>query len=1446
MDMNTPAAVQASARPASLVWCPHPLVPSEGRVVEMSPPTGSETLRAYLQRLGVDLSGPVIVAIDRTVIPCHWLDRVRPKPGTIITVHAAVAGDDGSQVVAVVAMIALTIAAPYLAGAMYGLATSGVALTSAQAAVWAANSVIGMAMTTGITVAGSMLISALTPKPKVDLGRAMSVAKDSPTYSLAGGSNQSRPYEPLALTLGRHRVFFDLASRPYTVNVGDDQYLYQVFHVGMHGGQGALRVEDLRIGDTPLTSYSGVVTQYSEDAMPTLMPYNVDTIAGAAVSVAGGPVVRTTSVDTTRIELDLQFILFYSADTGLIGRAVDVQLEYRAVGASTWLPVGDAPSYGYYTHYWSQGYTYTPLAGMGEPYWRQTAYDGNRSPTAHTDGVGGWWWRPYAERPVSDPAPPDYLTNSSAVLHITGASATPTRRTYGIDVSKGQYEVRVTRVSPDETDSRATSDINLVAVKSYQSQAGSFGGQTFLAVKVLASGQLNGTLATLSGIVSQPVSPGVYSSNPADLFLLFARGYRTGGRLAWGAGLLDAEIDMASVDAWRTWCDTKQLTCNIHIDSAKSVWDILQAITRCGRGSPSWATGKLGVLWDAASLPVIAVFGPSNIKQGSFEVVYGSEAAADEITLTYINADDNWQTDTIRVAAPGVTTPKKPASMELWGVTNRDQAIRECRLQAAQQVYRSRMVSWVADMEGLVVTRGDVVMLSHDMTQWGTSGRLVAGTTFTLTLDRAITLSSSGSWITVVSPTGTLTTCRVQYAAGEVDVITLLDPLPTAPDSDSPMDWRWIADYKATPGKRVKITDIKPASMHEVRITAMDDPDEYYAFESGTYTPPAVTPWTSSDPTLTGLRFAEERVTAGAGFSLALVATWSEQGAIAARRVRYRVSGGPWIDLGLVDGSSVRVDIPSSGTVDLAVWGYDGAGRVPSSATLSGSHTIVGRYVLPTAVTGLSVNAAADGTRVVTWAVAAVPADIAYIELRYAASSGTAWASMSVLAVVPYRAGRYETSLPAAGAWTFEARLMDGSGAYSNTGPRVTVTLGAPPVGAVVGANRLYNSSRSVVGGNDDGWSTWTNAAGGIGGGAVEAGFVDSGTWHLVGGVSRYLHAVGTPAAGLMAEWSSWAQKIPVIPGQRYQAHALTGAQRCTAAVCINWLDGTDSLIQQDVVGSNVGAKPGGLLLSDWLLTGGFSTAPAGAVKGVLVVSLRDSTGADPYVFLDQCFLGDAGANQTVLSPWADGARTVTNTAQLTDGAGLGTTAEWSGVSGSGKPQDNATVGAAFGVNISGQITPDNAGTYVANGAMGTGQLGDQAATSVMQAGSAIYLGLIAGSATAIGFFDLLQEASTGAVVAMTSSGMLWPSGATEVFCSITAIPGTPSGSGLGLPWGTEYTLVPEFTINKFALADERAYSVSTSFVLPHVENIRIFVKLRSDSTFMNVKQSTRIEVIKR
>lgn len=93
-----------------------------------------------------------------------------------------------------------------------------------------------------------------------------------------------------------------------------------------------------------------------------------------------------------------------------------------------------------------------------------------------------------------------------------------------------------------------------------------------------------------------------------------------------------------------------------------------------------------------------------------------------------------------------------------------------------------------------------------------------------------------------------------------------------------------------------------------------------------------------------------------------------------------------------------------------------------------------------------------------------------------------------------------------------------------------------------------------------------------------------------------------------------------------------------------------------------------------------------------------------------------------------DNANYTTNTNQLVDGAGLGLTASWANVSGTGKPADYATVGAAFGVNIGGQITAANVATYMGANTISSTYIKDLAAdklTAGTLAAGIVYAGQV-------------------------------------------------------------------------------------------------------------------------
>jgi hypothetical protein len=66
------------------------------------------------------------------------------------------------------------------------------------------------------------------------------------------------------------------------------------------------------------------------------------------------------------------------------------------------------------------------------------------------------------------------------------------------------------------------------------------------------------------------------------------------------------------------------------------------------------------------------------------------------------------------------------AKVKLFGVTDRTHAWREGMYMAAANRYRRRHVSFTTEMEGLILTMGDLIAIQHDLPSWGQSGEVTA------------------------------------------------------------------------------------------------------------------------------------------------------------------------------------------------------------------------------------------------------------------------------------------------------------------------------------------------------------------------------------------------------------------------------------------------------------------------------------------------------------------------------------------------------------------------------------------------------------------------------------------------------------------------------------------------------------------------------------------------
>jgi hypothetical protein len=814
-----------------------------------------ETLGRYVERVGIKVpSRHVNVWHNGRRVPVELWTRLIPRQGDHVLIAPQMqGGGGGSKILRTVALIALVVVS-----AGYGAALGG-ALGFSGATAGAIGSSI-------IMLGGTLLINALIPMPlptaaKLGVGEKY---ESSPTYSIQGGRNRPRPWEPMLLVFGRHRIVPDLGASPYNQQMGDDQYLNQVFHFGLQGISIAL--SDFKIGDTPVADFQGVQLQVSApDGKLSMFPGNVDTIQGFAISQADGWQSRTTPANVTNIWIEFASRLFRVNDDGSMAtRSVDVRVQYRPVGSPTWTEYGTIDAV-FATHYWS---------AVIFPEKTQIEF-GSVNPGDHVEGelftipdpnqpglvrTGQWQWKPHPYQlgqPWQGMAPDPLITPGAQGNRFFGSRQEPIRAAISWGVPAGQYEVRVMKVTPDISDSRESNETAVSQILAFQTDAADYSGQCRAALRIKATGQLNGVVDEFSAIASAWCSVWTGSawdflptSNPAWWFLYFARGgFNSAGNRIFGGGLGDSQIDIEGIKAWAAWCDQKQLTFDYVLDRKMSAAAVLQIIARAGRATMSYQTGKLGVVWDAEALPITAMFGPFNIKAGSFKVAYLNEGTVDEVVVNFIDKDAGWTMGEVRVKVPGATTTNNPLQLDLDGCTNSNMAGREANLIAASQVFRRRKITWETDVEGLVCTRGDVVNFSHDLTVWGYSGRLAPGShggaTPTLVLTQAVATDGDGI-ILLRDPNGNMWAGNVTSAVGEVTELAIVSPLEGFPlpgdpgyEDYSPFDWAWQFDPIETPGRRFKVTGVTPAG-DGIRFEATDEDYNYYLSESNpyAYTPP--------------------------------------------------------------------------------------------------------------------------------------------------------------------------------------------------------------------------------------------------------------------------------------------------------------------------------------------------------------------------------------------------------------------------------------------------------------------------------------------------------------------------------------------------------------------------------------------------------------------------------
>ncbi|WIX23762.1 hypothetical protein PUV44_12540 [Xanthomonas arboricola pv. corylina] len=707
--MTTPASN------GQLVLTPHPVTLEGQRHIAMDLQPG-ERLCDFLHRHVIDLDqGDWSVSIGGRVVPQHLWAYVYPKDGQVIEVRGAV----GRNALYIVAMAALI----YFTGGAGATWAAGLGTTGAAVAYTAA------------FVAGSLLINK-TLGPKVESPAGPSAA--GTVYSLAAPRNRLRPYEPVGLLFGRMPIAPDFASKPYTFYEGDNQYIGMVLTPGIGVG----RVGVFTNAGTPLSSYEGVSVYhsgYSQMPDETIPLYsNVDTTDGGELPDTADFVTRTTSADTVRIQINLEYVL---GGVGTSGKAYNVsetvQVQYAPAGTGIWATL--------------------------------------------------------------------------ATQTFTGDKLDVSKRaTVSADVPKGQYDVRVRILGQGnyEGDNTQRNDFQWSTMGSVQADAATYAGLARTGILLKATGQINGQPDELRAEhVAAPIPVwrnGTWvteeTSNPGAHILKYVRGYYDkNGKLIAGMGKSDEEIDIESLQGFMGHCEANGYTYDYWLTEERNHDEVLQAIALVGMGQTTWAGGRLSVVWAADEQPLSGVVNMAEMKKGSFSVDYTLASAADGIEYSYFDSTTK-KVEMLRVPAPGIKVEDmiSPARLTGEGIGREVHAAEMARYHLAQSLFQYKDIGFAQDLQYLSYRRMSMLSISHDLTQWGFGGRIVAAErsallgTVTLTLDEPVPPPDARSAFIGLRIPGEAVyrTFRVRNFTEATDTIQLVEEWP----DDAPLPGEGYAD----------------------------------------------------------------------------------------------------------------------------------------------------------------------------------------------------------------------------------------------------------------------------------------------------------------------------------------------------------------------------------------------------------------------------------------------------------------------------------------------------------------------------------------------------------------------------------------------------------------------------------------------------------------------------
>ena len=202
----------------------------------------------------------------------------------------------------------------------------------------------------------------------------------------------------------------------------------------------------------------------------------------------------------------------------------------------------------------------------------------------------------------------------------------------------------------------------------------------------------------------------------------------------WPQGLIQGDEFFADELGISTLLTTSGYEARCRFDGVfdqaeKSAWEAVISVFGAGRAMPMKSGAIVYAVVDQPR-PAVAVFGQGDIVPDSLKVSYtGEDQIPNSLEGDILDSQANFERRTILVDHPSIQDPSqfgtiRKETSQFFGVTRRSQAIRDATLRLNKYHAQKKSVSFQVGPDAVHLLPGDRFKLSHDVPEYGVSGRL--------------------------------------------------------------------------------------------------------------------------------------------------------------------------------------------------------------------------------------------------------------------------------------------------------------------------------------------------------------------------------------------------------------------------------------------------------------------------------------------------------------------------------------------------------------------------------------------------------------------------------------------------------------------------------------------------------------------------------------------------